>query len=410
MAEIDFDELDKAVSSLMENVNKPKRQSAPEVSDASADSSQNSDDKEQSQPSDESRETEQKTQPNDTDSTSDLTKSVDTSAEEQDSEPPKRPLANKRRGQFMDMKHASADMRVMPVAKPPMSRIGTSLSPISSGVKSDDEKTEEPQTPQAHPADVPSEDYSENSESSGVLSESQTTSTNSTDDSEEVTSERTSQKTDEDTDLPTSPFLSGAKVEKRPLGAPAPAPKEDSDIDAAVQSEQNTDAPEEETLSHTVELSSATESVAPAVSPTKLPKELDASVLEVEADTTAIDGKAGDEAKQEQFEDDEQPHDMSAETTKSDSKKSDDAAQPSEAYAPASIPMQYKAKQPGDDTLSAQEPQTSMYDTAVDHPTLAQPKKTSHWAIVIGIIIFVLLGALAGAALYLYQTGTLSLV
>jgi hypothetical protein len=418
MAEIDFDELDKAVSSLMENVKKPNQQPTSEVGDKPADNtqdndSQDNDEANRSQQGDETTEDSESIQ-SDTDTTASdqtATPTPTIPSESEESTAPRPSLANKRRGQFMDMKHASADMRAVPAAAKPMSRIGASLRPISStaGPEGEQEK-KELTTPQAPVDNVASDELAGDLESTASAADTSDTLLLLTGDDNDISTENDSEVRDEDNDTPTSPFLSGTKVEKRPLGMPTPVTNEDESIDSATQDNPDTDASSQgRPLTHGTELSVSSESIAPAASPTKLPEELHSSVLEVEADTTAVDDKSGVEESQNQA-DGEQEFDTPPKTAEiKDSEASDDTEQSAEKHAPTSIPPQYKAKK-ADDAAMAQEPQVSMYDTAVDHPTLAQPKKTSHWAIVIVIIILVLLGALAGAALYLYQTGTLSLV
>ncbi|NCU39046.1 hypothetical protein EOL96_08495, partial [Candidatus Saccharibacteria bacterium] len=289
MAEIDFDELDKAVSSLMENVKKPNQQPTSETSDVSADTSQDDDEASHSGQVDETTEVSESTQP-DTDATApEQTATPTTPSEGEESTAPRPSLANKRRGQFMDMKHASADMRAVPTAVKPMSRIGASLAPISSITKSDDD-TEQKESTESRPTftESPRDNHSDSSQPQEDDTLLLPASYEYENDVEKASGVR-----DEDDDKPTSPFLSDAKVEKRPLGAPSPLINDNETVDSSNQDDQDADAPaEERPLTHGTELSVSSESIAPAASPSKLPKELHSSVLEVEADTTAIDTKS----------------------------------------------------------------------------------------------------------------------
>lgn len=401
MAEIDFDELDKAVNSLMDSATK---KAAPQEESTSSPVVENPepiavDAQMPKQPASESEES--AAQPVETslsDSSSDDSQTP-VSTDETPTSPAPAPLATKRRGQFMDMKHSSADMRTAPtpMAAKPMSRVGTTLAPISSVATPEEVPTEEP----IAAAKYSSAEEDAEKEEMPLL--------DAPDPVDAITA--TSEVNDDDTDgelptlekedaAPVSPFLPNAKVEKRPLGSPEPAVVESSDDE---QPSNDAPAPVGATMTHGVALETpaSAEPIAPATIRTTLPKELHSSVLEVEADTTAA-GESEDNAETP-VESTPETKDAVAPGDSATPEAKTDAAVPAAA---ASIPPQYTAKKPVEDA----EPQASMYDNAVDHPALAQPKKISHWAVVIIIIILVLLGALGGAALYLYQTGALSLI
>lgn len=400
MAEIDFDELDKAVNSLMDSATKkaaPQEENTSSLVESPEPIAVDAQKPEQST----SEPEESPAQPVETslsDSSSDGSQTP-MSTDETPSSPAPAPLATKRRGQFMDMKHSSADMRTAPtpMAAKPMSRVGTTLAPISSVVTHEEAPTEEPVAAPKH--SITEEDAKK--EATPLL--------DAPDPVDAITA--TSEVNDDDTDgelpplekedtAPVSPFLPDAKVEKRPLGTPEPVVAESSDDE---QSSNDAPAPVGATMTHGVALEApaSAEPIAPATIRTTLPKELHSSVLEVEADTTAA-GESEDDAETA-AESTPETKDVVASVDSATPEAKTDATV---SAAAASIPPQYTAKKPAEDA----EPQASMYDNAVDHPALAQPKKTSHWAVVIIIIILVLLGALGGAALYLYQTGALSLI
>lgn len=435
MAEIDFDELDKAVNSLMANAKKPAPQSASAKDDdkaamaesveTSPASEQPKEQHENTEPESSSSEVSQSSDSVTTEPDSETESNAETQPEsesepeqvqrqgESDAAPasPKTPLATKRRGQFMDMKHSSADMLAASAPKP-MSRVGTTLAPVSNDIKPEEKPVE--QEPITTDEAVPTEVTSEPQQTDTPVTTPSDPRTNNDENNAKIEVAKDAEAAESDTgDSPSSPFLPGAKVEKRPLGAPEPSDDEhkaetpaSDDIDGVQTTDDLSSQP---SLTHATDEVPAptTASVEPASISTTLPKELHSSVLEVEADTTATDTTHPEGAADNKS---AETDSTATENTATETEKSDSTSKTATDTAPVqtSIPPQYKAKKLRDD--DAHEPQASMYDAATDHPVLAQPKKTSHWAIVIVIIILILLGALGGAALYLYQTGTLSLV
>lgn len=162
----------------------------------------------------------------------------------------------------------------------------------------------------------------------------------------------------------TSPFLADAKVEKRPLGS-------------ATSDELTTT--DESDFEHVSLTQANPESQLPANAvPTEvpLPAELQSDLIAVESDTT--EGVS-----------------VAAATVQSN------PAQPTVASTgPTSIQQQYtEAKTSGDQTNG------SIYDTDAYHKPLAHPiKKKSGWMWIIWVVIILLVGAGGGAALYLSGT------
>lgn len=308
MSEIDFDELDRAVNDLMSNVDTSKRHEGlddPEDKVVTLDSSSTESGKVASSPA------------------AETTTVTPMSAPEAKPAPAQSsPLAVKRRGQFMDMVHPSSDMTSAsrPVKRdgvsimPPSETISTSpstesVNKLSSAINAPVNNKPAPtlssirtpssttvvSTPMSTPAPaVPSaEKLSQPIASSAIQPSAQPNSTapiassysspgviepsdNKNDQPEEVASvesEIPAEIVDEASSisspqpLPTAPFLSDARVEKRPLGA---------NSESAAKPPQ--DVAEEE---------------APASEPVSLPAELQGDVVAVEASVPLDIDKAG---------------------------------------------------------------------------------------------------------------------
>ena len=309
MSEIDFDELDRAVNDLMSNVDTSKRHEGlddPEDKVVTLDSSSTESGKVASSPA------------------AETTTVTPMSAPEAKPAPAQSsPLAVKRRGQFMDMVHPSSDMTS---ASRPVKRDGVSImppsetvstSPSTESVKKPSSVTNTPvnnkpapilssirtpssttvvSTPMSTPAPaMPSaEKSSQPIASSAIQPPVQPNSTapiassysspgavepsdNKNDQSEEVASvesEIPAEIVDEASSisspqpLPTAPFLSDARVEKRPLGA---------NSESAAKPPQNV----------------AEEEDAPVSEPVSLPAELQGDVFAVEASVPLDIDKAG---------------------------------------------------------------------------------------------------------------------
>lgn len=309
MSEIDFDELDRAVNDLMSNVDTSKRHEGlddPEDKVVTLDSSSTESGKVASSP------------------VAETTTVTPMSAPEAKPAPAQSsPLAVKRRGQFMDMVHPSSDMTS---ASRPVKRDGVSImppsetvstSPSTESVKKPSSVTNTPinnkpaptlssirtpssttvvPTPMSTPAPAmpsaekssqpiassaiqppvqpnPTAPIASSYSSPGVIEPSD----NKNDQPEEVASvesEIPAEIVDEASSisspqpLPTAPFLSDARVEKRPLGA---------NSESAARPPQ--DVAEEED--------------APVSEPVSLPAELQGDVVAVEASVPLDIDKAG---------------------------------------------------------------------------------------------------------------------
>lgn len=180
-----------------------------------------------------------------------------------------------------------------------------------------------------------------------------------------------------------SPFLTDAKVEKRPLGTPAP------ELYTAPQIEP-------ETTDLSVEAAGAPEETDAPVSGVILPEELQGDLMAIESGVSEAPSVTT------------APRDVSApvdntpkEESKAEAPKASVAAPVQVAAAPmgtGSIPQQYREEPSTSDQTTG-----SIYDTASYHQPLDHPaKKKTGWLWVLWVIILLILGAGGGALAYLY--------
>lgn len=305
MSDIDFDELDRAVNSLISNTPKsdattPPAAPAPDAIPVSA--------------------------PSPASEPSQVTIS-------QPSMP--QSLAGQRSsGRFMDVIHPSADMRSSIVTTNPVSN-PTQPNPIATGTMiSDFNRTNTVPEPQPTVVPVP---------------------TPVTEASTPVVADANAPKPLE------SPFISGAKVEKRPLGTfsdEPPAPTVELTPSGEVE-EKPADAP-------AVESSEQMNSV--------LPEELQGDLLKIESGNSEADITTAAPVP------DEAP------------------AFESDPTGPTSIVQQYKEQPAATDQKTG-----PIYDTNVYHKPLApEGKKKSGWMWIVWIILLLAVGIGAGAITYFY--------
>ena len=197
-----------------------------------------------------------------------------------------------------------------------------------------------------------------------------------------------------------SPFIAGTKVEKRPLGGKAPSQTEDT------SQEVQAEAPRVDT--------GAQLAPNPADStPAPLPEELSTDVMALESDANTVAVPTSDarsEAVRQVSAVNESP---SSDTVESPVVSNTQEQRPMDAQpqrstptstvepvvpkGPISIPQQYKEEPSTGDAKNG-----AIYDTdTYHHQPLAHPKKKkSGWMWVIWIILILIIGAAAGAALY----------
>lgn len=363
MKDLDFDELDKAVNSLMAGV--PK---TPEVA--------NEQEKTLTISSVE--------QPPSSVATPAITPSAPSVQASSASAPPassatpvSRPVAapaSRRAGRFMDVVRPQAPKKQETPAK--VSRQGVSLNPPtpnsesassasvidpSSAVEGSEKPKETTQSDWPDPLDV-----------SGFSKSSAATMDDSKSDSTPVISE-----TDAAESSLSSPFLPDTKVEKRPLGANAVA--------GAGITEPTELKPAEE-----IDESATDEQLPAKLEDTKplLPEELHSDLIAIESDTTSPEKK-------------ESPSPEISEPWKTldeprESRNEIPTPEPSKPSIPISIPQQYK-----EEVSTGEKENGAIYDTDTYHKPLAHPaKQKSGWMWVVWILLILIVGAGGGAALY----------
>ncbi|HSW78271.1 MAG TPA: hypothetical protein VLG36_05730 [Candidatus Chromulinivoraceae bacterium] len=315
--------------------------------------------------------------------------------------------AARRAGRFMDVVHPSSDMNTK---KPdmPVSRQGVTIEPRNNAPLIQEVSPVKSVTPSSEPVVRKEEPAASNPGGSEIPSQSVEASAPASDwpDPLDIVP-HASLKNDEDEkektpeppieapqaeaeDLSpaplTSPFLPDAKVEKRPLGGistntstPAEEPV------APVWEKPEEDEPK------TVDDPNAQLPANPSDVEPLLPEELSNDLMAVEADTTHDSLKEAHDATK----------DVEAEPEKMPEPKTEKAEPHQEktepvSTGPTSIPQQYHEEPSTGDQKNG-----SIYDTDSYHQPLAHPaKKKSGWLWVLWIVIILVIGAGAGAALY----------
>lgn len=298
MKDIDFDELDRAVNSLIA----PKTTSVAATAETTAVPA--------------------------------VSSPVSTAADELHT-PAATPLAARRSsGRFMDVVHPSSDMRTSPVPARPAAHTEMTITPPSSSADLGPKATEEAAEP-------------EEAETVPDLIDMPVT------------------PPVEDTPSPLeSPFLSDAKVEKRPLGAFS---NETSEPPMSVTPPSETAKPE--TFEDTADEKPGNKSDHPIGTDTPLPAELQDNLLSIEANEDTESKK------------DETPPIPTVVTP----------------VGATSIQTQY-TEQPS----TGDQPTGAVFDTDAYKKPIARPKKKSGWLIVLWIFLLLVVGAGVGAAVYFF--------
>jgi len=294
--------------------------------------------------------------------------------------------AARRSGRFMDVVHPSSDMKSPAVPARSISRQGATIEPTM---------PLRPDTPRASTPFVPPVSIDTSSEVKPVeASTTEATSSSggwpdplemtdfkdntvpkeaewSTDDVNTTSTEPSA----EPSPL-TSPFLPDTKVEKRPLGSSAVVTDEEPDVSSepvAPREDKTVDDPNDQ-------LPAMPSSEPP------LPEELQSDMMNVEADTHMGTPKT--------------------ELTHPSDEKMLESGLPKEpatkavpipgSVGPISIPQQYHEEPSTGDQKSGGIYDADSYHSPLEHPA----KKKSGWMWIIWIIVILLVGAGAGAALY----------
>lgn len=344
MTEFDFDELDKAVNSLMSDsaiVQKVSEYSMVKTlpaSDAPASVLPSSDVDAETTP-----------------------KTQDTGSKPAT---PSQSLATKRRGQFMDVMHPSSKMKTQdkPVRLGVTPRHNTTLEPISSPMQSESESV----------ADQP------NQPDAGTAMVINTPSVESP-----VWPEAVEKTTDDATEPLSTPFIPGAVVEKRPLGKSQPTGKLESEEVIPV-------AP-----------------VADMTS-TVLPSELSGDLLAVESSELGADEQPVDKTPPVSLEQPtevasaNQPEaiDKAEDPTPPESEKETVSTVEASTTTATSITPQYQ--------LADSEADPADHDALYDniHAEVSMPaKKKNGWLVPVAVIGLILLGSAGGVAIYYLLLG-----
>lgn len=288
--------------------------------------------------------------------------------------------ANRRGGRFMDVVHPSSDMKKPGVPARPVSRQGVTVEPRKPATEVAPEKPVEQTAPvEAEPASQQS-DWPDPLEMAHYDKEPETaaTATDSPAVEPEPAVEPVSVPKNEEPAAPlTSPFLADAKVEKRPLGTAAATVSEPEEpdhtpvVDVTTSEGVTGDDPD-------MQLPPEPKSEAP------LPAELQNDLVAIESGDHML--AAGAETEPATV----------APTPKPTPEKP--ASQPSVATptGPTSIAQQYKEEPRTDEPESG-----AIYDTQTYHQPLAHPEqKKSGWMMIVWIVLVILVGVAAGAAVY----------
>lgn len=365
MKDIDFDELDRAVNSLMSPVGTTPTTPAKPAAEPAAQSL------------------------SDTEATPEVT-SAPVSVPERTATPTP---AARRGGRFMDMIHTSSDMKTRSTGT--QSREGVAITPARpitqpaaaepvinqadqvAAIESEQTGVAEVTTPDS-PEEMPKAEESIISSSAPESSSSDIvmpdpldidTSSQEADTSSEV--DEVTTETEESNEAPTSesPFLTDAKVEKRPLN-PEPLSSSEPlvDMDALLKEDLETGEAKDEDAA---EEKSKDEPPVVPVAP------------ELNSELVAIESGERSEA---------QPATEDESTAKAD----EPSTQPT---GPTSIAQQYKTQESTGDKSHAAIYDATQYPEPVAHPA----KKKSGWLWVVWVIVLLALGA--GGAIGLYAAG-----
>lgn len=385
MKDIDFDELDRAVNSLMSGVPKsaPVKNDDVKVLTLDAKLTEPVAPQSPSQPV---------TAPAELVQPTDVTDAPAPTAAEESAASSVSSVAARRAGRFMDVVHPSSDMtKATPPARG-VSRQGVTIEPrpaVPAPSVGQPVVAPEPvsaPTAAAEPASVvaPKEEAPSTNDWPDPLDmptgESEPASAPEPLESavQEVAAEP-APSANEPSEPLVSPFLADAKVEKRPLGGAAPA-QADTKADKAEEPDHSpvlgvmaADSPSDDDTDSQLP-------PEPVETQAPLPEELRGDLMAIESDTSPVV---------------ESPEAEPASAPAAETPRPAAPAQPTPT-GPSSIQQQYKEEpSTGDQTSGA------IFDAAAYHQPLTHPaKKKSSWPWIVGVIVILLLGAAGGAALY----------
>lgn len=355
MKELDFDELDKAVNSLMGDTPQTDEPATngPNVT-ATAPSPV--------EPSSEG---------------SEITPPADNTSIEEVTSPALPSPASRRGGRFMDVVHPSSDMKTTGMGA--SSREGVSITPLSADIPSTPSSEENTPAP-AEEATTPTEGAVESQAPSEWPDPIAMHEEKQADEIEEPAPDISSPAPQ------TSPFLTDAKVEKRPLGGGqaldqaiakelGKADTEQSTGDIPAVASQPDSLPAQETPAEAPTQEPSPQLLTTPEEKAPLPAELDSDLVAIEAGGATTS--------------DNQPTPAVPEPT---------VTSPAPVIGGGSIQQQY-TEQPstGDDSHAA------IYDTeAAQQPLLHPPKKKTGWLVTIWIVLIIILGVGVGATIWYF--------
>lgn len=282
----------------------------------------------------------------------------------------------------MDVVHPSSDMKKVNAPARPVSRQGVTVEPrmpVAAPEVAEHEASAEPpqpSTPNVQPAEHPAQanDWPDPLDMAGYEKEPETA---VPDDVKAPNATPTTMVGEEPSAPLTSPFLTDAKVEKRPLGGAAPTsdkaeePDHTPVVDTLLSQGLSKDDPKAQLPPE------------PAAE-TPLPEEYQSSLVAIESGSHMLEsGMESEPATVAQ---------PAAPTT-----PAKPAAQEPVSAGPTSIPQQYK-----EEAGTGEQENGAIYDTQNYHQPLAHPeKKKSGWMLVVWIVLVILVGVGAGAAVFM---------
>jgi hypothetical protein len=412
MSDLDFDELDKAVNSLMGDVPKVDLSKHDEVKTLTISSTL----PEESRPSLAQLDS----------ALAKVNNVAPTAATQPAPAPvapapaPAPPLAARRGGRFMDVVHPSSDMKgiVKPAAL--QSRQGLTIEPASpttpvapaaprTSTAPEEEKhsdTSVAQDDTARSTEAPSTDWPDPLDMNSFDAEPETANVA---EAVAVPAPSVSLPVEEDEDEAelqplVSPFLPDAKVEKRPLGG---APVEEVPVEAATEPTEEPSTEEKEP-SRTPAVSAVDETATedaseqlpadPTTIEQPLPPELQSDLMAIETDggTSATTVPAREAAPVVSVEKREETAPVAPAIPQTEKKPLGAVATPAVATGPTSIPQQYHEEPTTSDQTNG-----AIYDTDSYHQPLAHPAHTkSGWLWILWILLLLMVGGGGAVALY----------
>ncbi|NCQ53870.1 hypothetical protein COV88_02790 [Candidatus Saccharibacteria bacterium CG11_big_fil_rev_8_21_14_0_20_41_19] len=301
-------------------------------------------------------------------------------------------VARRSTGRFMDVVPPSSSTRVAVAAPERVSREGATIAPVAPIVSAPVEPAPEPvETPAIaqkndwpDPIDFKGLDLNENPEK---LTVEPVVEDNEDADIDQINNEITNTMNQSVSESLDSPFISGTKVEKRPLGAFS-----DGSTAATVQPEPTADLP-------TLDSSSlSTEGIATVVPATPFPAELSEDLLSIESGESVEQLAAVEAVATPAAGPVEAASVLVAEPVVAAPVAPTITVADNQSTTSNSISQQY-TEQPssGDQTTGA------IYDTDAYHKALVTPSnKKSSWLWVLWIVILLVVGAGAGAVVYFF--------